>query len=158
MGKRGPKKTPTNILNQRGSWRGKAREGEPMPEVCLPPPPPWLGEKAAAHWPFIGRELEKMGLMSSADTLSLALLCDALADYLFASEMVTKSGGGVARSEKTGGVYQLPFVKMKTNAWERVVKISREFGLSPASRAGLNTSAPEKKDGAILESKERFFA
>jgi len=46
MGKRGPQKTPTRALENRGSWRAKERDGEVDVSVFTDDCPEWLTVRA----------------------------------------------------------------------------------------------------------------
>ena len=83
MGKRGPKPTPTKILQNRGSWRGKKNPNEPRPELATveTPPPSWLNPQAKEHWQEISEFLCVRGLLTVADRPALALLCSQKAGW-----------------------------------------------------------------------------
>lgn len=152
MGKRGPPPTPTSELNRRGSWRGKTREGEPQGEVGLPPCPEWVSERVRHRWGEVGGMLVRMRVLTLADETALALLLEALASYLDADDLYEPTRLTVV-SEK-GVVSADPIVKIRGEAWDRVLKILREFGLTPSSRTAVTKIVEEdgNKGG-----KGRFF-
>lgn len=151
MGQRGPKPQPTAFLSARGSREPQRRAGEPQPEVALPACPEWLPERVRDKWDEIGGELVKLGVMTTVDSLALAMLCEALADYFEFSDAMEKSGA-VACSEK-GGVYQHPNASLRSNAWMRLMKALREFGMTPSSRTAVRAVKQPAKDNG----KSRFF-
>ena len=62
MGKRGPPKTPTKILQMQGSWRAKDRKGEPEPEAAVAPKcPSWVPVVGREKWDEIVGPLEDAG-------------------------------------------------------------------------------------------------
>lgn len=150
MGKRGPRPTPTKLLKARGSWRAKKRKDDAAIESGAPAKPAWL-EAEESQWEQLVAELLPIGVITALDQTALALLCAALLDYLKARKTVEEEGITVI-SEK-GAVYQHPAVGIANRAWERVMRACREFGLTPASRAGLKIEPAKKVD----DGKARFF-
>lgn len=142
MGKRGPKPSPTALLKLRGSWRGETREGEPVPPVVEVAAPSWLSDKAASHWPGICSMLAGLGLMAEVYSPALALMVDALADYIAHSE-VAKVEPAVLTSP-AGVAYINPIYTLKERAWDRVLKIVREFGMTPSAISGVKSAKDEK--------------
>lgn len=155
MGERGPKRRPTELLKGQGSWRGKARDKvEPKPTKGIPRRPTWLRPEAAKYWPELAKVLSEMGVLTLADKTGLALLCEPLADYLMARDVVEaaaeKEGVMFISTTEKGNVIQHPAVGVMNKAWERVVKMLREFGLTPASRAGLQVEKPPGDQDPLL--------
>jgi phage terminase small subunit len=121
MGRRGPKPTPTPLLKLRGSWRAETRDGEPSPTTELPPCPAWVRPAARKHWGEIGEMLEGLGLIAKPHTLALAMLCEALADWISDHD---------------------------AKAWERVLKACREFGMTPSAMSAVRSvKSDETKPG-----------
>jgi P27 family predicted phage terminase small subunit len=128
-------KTPTNILDARGSWRAKTRKGEPVSKAGKTDPPPYISEKGKAHWPELQYELAAMGVYSDADRLGLSLICDALADYLDARKLCETQN--IILKSKEGVFYQAPWVGVKNRAFDRVSLLIKQYGFTPAARASL---------------------
>lgn len=132
MGKRGPKKTPTAVLENRGSWRAKVRGGEPRPKVSYPPCPEWMSPIAADIWNKLVPDLVNLGVMTELDSFSFGRYCTYA--VLWLAEL-----GSDDRKETTLEKYA-----------NQLSKIEREFGLTPSSRASLSVKEPEeKKDGYL---------
>lgn len=121
---------PTAILKMRGSWRAETREDEPKTEVSAPEAPVWLSSAAKAHWIELVPMLMGMGVMAREFSVGLALLTDALADWLSESSTIA------ALPE---GTEDHPAYSRKAKAWERVMKSVREFGLTPSAVTGIKT-------------------
>lgn len=115
----------------RNDRHGKTPDPPAKPAEC----PAWLNQKARGYWPAIAEMLKAMRLNSSHHTLSIALLCDALADWIRFSD-VAANESPVLTTDK-GYAIQNPIVGMKNKAWERVLKACREFGMSPAALRGI---------------------
>lgn len=150
MGKRGPKPTPTLRLAQRGSWRANTRPDEPAvePATVVLPAPAWIGPKAAEFWPQIAEILVGMGLMAAPYSIALGLLVDAMADYVAYAKEAAESTPTLM--SPNGSSYQNPIVGMKNQAWERVLKALREFGLTPSAITGVK-GVPDSKPKTGLD-------
>lgn len=149
MGKRGPKATPTAARRRRGTFRADRHGGAPEPPAAKPRRPTWLGEDAARLWPAIATELEAMGVLAKVDQTALALLCQALADYLAARKTVDEEGATFT-TEK-GYIAQHPAVGIMGNAWARVMKLARDFGMTPSARAGLKVDGKGPAADPLLD-------
>ncbi len=148
MGARGPKSTPTGILKLRGSWRAKTgkRVGEVKAKSEIPNPPAAMSKEARAEWKRVVKELAALGLIAKIDRASLTILCNAWGDYVDARAELKRPKDRIYENEK-GEVKPHPFVKIMNDAisvWHRMCK---EFGMAPASRAGLApTGKPKEVD------------
>jgi P27 family predicted phage terminase small subunit len=162
MGKRGPAPTPTELLRQRGSKLAKGRANEVAPEKLdpegLPQPPDWLNIDAAVHWQKLGHELARMGLLTQLDQLSLAMLCDKLSMYCAAKACISRGGKWdvteMVVSSESGGNYQAPEVGICNKAWDAIVTLCKQYGMTPSSRVGLSV---DKKSGKVVDAKSKFF-
>lgn len=153
MGKRGPKPTPTAMLEARGSWRAGLREGEPKPEpITAVACPKWLKGPARRWWPQVSQELIAMGVLTTADLLACSMLVDQIGWYMHWRAMLESEGKEMQLS-KDGMLKMHPAWAAMNEAWDRVLKASREFGMTPSSRVGLTTSKAEKNN----DGKKRFF-
>jgi P27 family predicted phage terminase small subunit len=145
MGKRGPKRTPKAILEQRGSWLAKYRDGEPGADGVIPTKPDWLiDEVAVAEWSRVVPLLADMNVLSSIDGTALAMYCDAYADFVSYQQLHQQA--------RTNDLRKV-FARLKRQAAEQTMKAAALFGMTPAARTGLNVATPTK----TATSKKRFF-
>ena len=142
----GPKPTPTAKLANRGSWRAKTRGGEPAPPEGNAIPPAWLLSNAEQYWDKILPMLEGMGIMSPAYSPMLGLLVNSMARYIEYEERVTTSGPVTLNTN--GNEATSPWWTARNKALDQVLKISREFGLSPAAMTTIRMpdSPPKTKE------------
>jgi phage terminase small subunit len=98
--------------------------------------------------------LATLNVMAGHHTLALALLVDALADWIRLSEETKDADPLVAGAE--GGQYANPIFKMKDIAWSRVMRACREFGATPAAVSAVRGKADESETEKPKE-KSRFF-
>lgn len=130
MGRRGPKKTPTAILERRGSRLVEGREGEPEVVPGMPPDPAWAQPpEARALWDSLGPELVALGVLCPSDGLMFGALCELYAEWRAAVED--------GRS---------PYSPL-----DRLIKLGHEFGLTPSSRAGLKCGRPSDEDVKVAK-------
>jgi P27 family predicted phage terminase small subunit len=113
----------------------------------MPACPAWLDADARAAWEELRPDLERLGTVTAADSVALAMLADALAQYRAACAEIA-SGGLVVDAER--GPVRNPAVGIRDAAWVRVMKGCREFGMTPVSRS----SAPQ---AAVADDCDRFF-
>jgi P27 family predicted phage terminase small subunit len=165
MTMKGRPPTPTPILKARSSRWAKDREKE---RTAAAPPgrpecPPWLPETARAEWERCAGHLERMGVLSAVDGITLAVLCEALAEFVYAVDVIENGelGSDGNRTDKgrttigsTGNLVTSPWVKIKNEAAARVMQVAAQFGFTPAARARLRA---EGKEPAKDQGKGRFF-
>ena len=145
MGKRGPKKTPTNILKLRGSRRADDRpKNEPQPERGMPKPPKDLDGLALEHWFSIAPMLHEQGTLTLIDATALAAFCDAFANYqqLKIECRVGRSKLVLMLKAKSGNMYPNPLFGMMKSARAEMCRLAAEFGMTPSGRTGINV--PDK--------------
>ena len=134
MGQRGPRKQPAAIKIAKGTFRPDRDAEVPMPPG-MPACPEWLADVAKELWRAIGPTLAERGVLTLADQLSFALLCQAWADYRLAVETLAKEG--LTCVGTNGSPYQHPLVGIRNRSWANVMKACQEFGLTASSRCGL---------------------
>lgn len=149
MGKRGPLPTPTSILKLRGSWRGKKRVDEPAPPAFEGKCPGWLRPQARKVWEVITKQLIAMNVIGQTDVGLLARYCQTFVKWREAEEYIQEHGS-VQMGKEGESIH--PFATLAVKYGEQLKGMERDLGLSPAARAGLAKSPPQKKDA-----KDRFF-
>lgn len=110
---------------------------EPKPRPKAPPPPATLSDAEKATYRRLARTLSGMGVVTVADGTALALLAVALTQYWDARAQVTKLGAVVKTA--AGNLIQNPYLPVANKAWEQVMRLLSEFGLTPASRSRVQT-------------------
>ncbi len=148
MGKRGPRPTPTATLKRRGSWRAKARKAEPQPPSGVPACPQWLSLEARQIWDALVPHLHAAGLATSVDTLCLARYCLLYIRWRRAERALRRYGQVMRLGRRKGYAQVRPEAAIARNLHQALLQIEREFGLTPAARAGLAIRAQETGDEA----------
>ena len=100
-------------------------------------PPAFLSDHAAQHWPALADLLADMGVMADGDRLALALLCEALAEWIEAGQTIAQHGATYEAVTEAGAVMHRahPAVAQRADAARRVQSLLSEFGLTPSARA-----------------------
>jgi P27 family predicted phage terminase small subunit len=175
MGKRGPPRTPTEILKARGSKKAKGRAPSvgPTPERKAPKRPAWLTPEAVEVWDHTVPILQQMGILTVADGPTIARYCQSYVDWVASDAEIRKEG---AWYQMPNGMKRPhPAVRMRTE-YARVLKECEDrLGLTPSARSSLNVTvawmpgakpapaappplpAPAKGDAPAPIDGERFF-
>jgi P27 family predicted phage terminase small subunit len=144
MGLRGPAPKPTalKLLN------GKAPNArEPKPERVAPQMPKHLDKDAQKEWKRLSSMLLRIGVLTEADGMTLACLCQAWSTMVKAQKKLSETG--MLLKTPSGYIQQSPLVSIINNCADTVTKLSREFGLTPAARTRI-TVAKEENAGQGL--------
>lgn len=159
--KSGPAKTPTEILKKRGSRVVEQRGDEITPPAAVPKAPPWMlftkkkltGEQkkfnkiTSAEWDSKTKQLAAMNILTEWEQTTLAMLCQAIAEYAICCEkidlknMVYKTEGGNKCMD--------PMVGIRNRAHDKLLKLAKEFGMTPAARAGLSVAPKPPMTGGF---------
>lgn len=140
--KRGPKPIPTAELKLRGSRWANGRPDEPQapPLSELPPCPDFVGEPGGEMWAELGPRLIARGVMTEWDLRAFAVACASWTRY------VVMSG-----NEREAGVTMGPACRSLDSAFDKVLKMLREFGLTPSSRSQVKAVSESTDSQSAFE-------
>ncbi|MBX3322435.1 MAG: phage terminase small subunit P27 family [Phycisphaeraceae bacterium] len=141
MGTRGPRPTPTPILELRGSKRARLNRDEPQPEAGIPEPPTWLEDEALQVWHQLLPQLDEMGVLTRIDGLALARYCTLWTHWVRATMFVNRHGTTYPLKDGNGRVKcfaQFPEVAIMHKLSLTLTRLEQEFGLTPSARARIN--------------------
>ena len=155
MGTRGPAPKPTRLKILSGETRPSViNYAEPIPAGGPLSPPIDLRPESREVWERVIAALGSTGVLTSADKDVLRLYCDALARYLEAESMLSKTGPLI--KGRAGEFVKNPLHQIVRDNADAVKKYARELGLTPAARVGLRgdidgqaNSATAKLDAII---------
>lgn len=170
MGQRGPKPKPAHLKLLAGNPGGRPIQVGPVCDLprAAPLKPDTLTAEAAAEWDRIVPELEAVGMLTTVDRAALILYCESWAEYQAAGRVLQAENRILAvpiqssRGEVVGERQELhPAVKLQREAFDRVVRLLKEFGLTPAARdragfVGAQPGVAEKSTSRLKELAERF--
>lgn len=141
MGRRGPRPTPTKVLELRGSKRAKLNRGEPKPGPGVPEAPSWLDDESRAVWEQLVPQLEEMAVLSKIDALALARYCVLWTQWVKATKFVQRHGPTYPLKDGNGRVKcfaQFPEVALMHKLSTALSRLEAEFGLTPSARTRIN--------------------
>ena len=162
MGRRGIPRTPTKILEMRGSWRAKRRTQEPTPPPASPTPPEWLDRAAKRLWRVWWKRLDACGILTQADEMSFARYVQTLARYIELQKWWNKHGAVYPRRGEDGEIKAFvvfPQACLLLKLSDDLLRLESAFGMTPASRAMVQKQefSPHGNSSARKD-KARFFA
>ena len=150
MGRRGrlPKSAALRALEGNRGRRPAAPQGiAHLLSGYVPPPPPGdvpeparpLEGEARAEWDRVAPELHRRGWLRPVETRMLSLYCLAWAEWQRAAEALDRALDDP--SAKPGDVRL--WQSIVRSAEIRTLRVAREFGMTPASRARMPEATPE---------------
>src|SRR5262245_43459431 len=133
---KGPPKKPTAQKILHGTFRkDRAIANEAKPSLQLPQAPSWLKGYALRVWKRLAPELNRIALLTVADRAAFAMDCQA--DAGVAAERKDIDLPGLVVKGPPGDLVRNPAVVIEHRAMEQVRTFAAQFGLTPASRAGI---------------------
>lgn len=140
MGGKGPPPTPKRILELRGSWRAKTGADTLDVDPETPDPPHWMNELELSVWHRLVELLCNLRIIGIIDQYALSRYCVLSARFLEIREFLqengdtfpVKSGSGITTMRK-----QWPQVKEMGNIADKLLRLEKEFGMTPSARARI---------------------
>ena len=113
-------------------------EGKVMPMATL-------DDYAQRIFDYYGPMLENNGTMSRTDAFAFTMLCKKASDWLALVQNVERQKLTVMNDK--GDEKIAPLIKLEMQVFDQLVKVMREFGLTPVSRASVvRIGSNEKRD------------
>ena len=160
MGNRGPSPTPSNILKQRGSWRGDRNKKEPRPAAPLDPRcPHGIGQDPVSKkvWKYLIPILVDAKLAFTIDRNALIRYCTHWSRWLAAKKFLDENGLDYEITDAQGNnvtrIYPHEGVEAKQSGI--LASLEAKFGMTPSDRTRIADvfSGTESVD----DDKRRFF-
>lgn len=154
----GRRPIPTALKLVKGNpGRRPLNKSEPKPRNGNPKKPGDLVELASLEWDRITRltSLKHARVLTVADGPILEATCMAYAMWRQAEKALREEGLTYETTNQSGGVMvrKRPEVEIVAEAWRRYVSGLTHFGLSPATRAKVQTV----DDNEATDPAEHFF-
>jgi len=119
--------------------------------------PKFLNRYALNEWKRIVPELERLGLFTKIDRVSLAAYCQVYGRWVETenkineiTEKAIESGGDASNAyllkTQAGNVIISPLLSVANRCLEQMHTFLIEFGMSPVSRGRINIAKDEKED------------
>jgi len=81
--------------------------------------------------------------MTNLDNAALGMYCESYAKYVDANKKIHKLGTII--KAPSGYPIPSPYLSIACKAFEEMRKMLVEFGMTPSSRAGIQSSKPKQK-------------
>src|SRR3954467_6293705 len=148
MGLRGPAPKPTAIKRLEGNpGKRKLNDAEPTPTLGAPECPDHLDDIARKEWERLTTILVAMKVLTEADYIALANLCQAYSTLVNAQKQMNKTG--ILYKSKSGYIQQSPLLGIIHTQTTIVNNLLREFGLTPSSGTRAATVEPAETAKSI---------
>ena len=149
MGKRGPRPTPTALLQLRGSKlvNKDRREREVKGPEGLPDKPDWLDEMGQKAWDFLVPLLHQMGVLTRIDANALSRYCQLWSRWREAESFIAKHGLMYPLKDDAGQpkcFQPWPQVSIANKLAQQLTRLEQEFGMTPSARSRLMLATPVK--------------
>lgn len=150
MGKRGPRPTPTKLLQLRGSklaTKDRLAKEAQGPEG-LPEKPEWLDELAGRAWDYLVPLLQQMGVLTRIDGHALSRYCKLWSRWREAEAFIAKHGLMYPLKDDAGQpkcFQPWPQVSIANKLAQQLTRLEQEFGMTPSARSRLTLATPVKQ-------------
>ena len=149
----GPRPKPTSLRILEGNpSRRPLNDKEAHPDKEIPKCPDHLNEEAQKEWERISNKLFDLCLLTEIDGQALAMYCQAYANWKEATEQIKKTGM-IIRAAKNNYPILNPYMSIANRAFEQMLALLAEFGMTPASRSRITV----EKSGKKKDPMEKFF-
>jgi P27 family predicted phage terminase small subunit len=142
MGKRGPAPKPTTLRILHGDRADRINTAEPVPPTEDIACPEWASDAAREVWQRLTPDLIKRGVLTAWDIDAFLVVCEALARYKAATQLVN---GSALLVQGGSGLMKNPALQVQAEAERTFLQFAARFGLTPSDRQGIKT---EVADGA----------
>lgn len=135
--------------------RRPPNSGEPKPSAWIQTDPPrWLDNDAMIIWHEMAPVLdEQMQVLTEADVISFAVLCDRVAEYRRLAMDLRDNGKTQETINRKGGsmVRARPEVAQFNEVFRQVRAMLADFGMSPAARTRVQMALPFKGNDPLSD-------
>lgn len=149
MAGRRPKPTVLKLVEGNPGKRA-INKTEPKPRREIPSCPAHLDDSGKVAWGRLSVLLDRMGVLTEADSFALERLCDCYTDILECRQLIATDGRTYTVETQTGEILIKgnPAVAQLRAADAQFKSYLIEFGLTPAARSKVNVTpdGDDKKD------------
>lgn len=137
---------PTQLKVLQGSRVRSDREAASnaaQPKIAIPPCPPWLDAKSRKQWDKIAPQLVALGLLSVIDGDLFGAYAETSARYGDVCAKLEDVDNWICKTPN-GFVVQTALVSIRNTLQSQLIKLGREFGLSPAARSSIKVDVAQR--------------
>lgn len=142
MGRRGPAPKPTSLRILHGERADRVNRSEPAAPLGDIKCPDWISSGARLVWERLAPGLIRRGVLTMWDVDAFLVVCEALARYKAATQLVN---GSALLVQGGSGLMKNPALQVQAESERTFLQFAARFGLTPSDRQGIKT---EVADGA----------
>ena len=146
MAGRRPKPTALRLVEGNPGKRSIPKN-EPKPKRAIPACPAHLSDVGKVAWGRLTVLLDRMGVLTEADTSALERLCDCYSDILICRESLKADGWTYKTIDAQGNtlIKGNPAATQLRSADSQFKSYLIEFGLTPAARSKVHATPDDDK-------------
>ena len=146
MAGRRPKPTVLKLVEGNPGKR-KINKAEPKPARSIPSCPAHLSDSGKVAWGRLTVLLDRMGVLTEADSAALERLCDCYSDVLTCREALAVDGWTYKTTDAQGNtlIKGNPAAAQLRAADSQFKSYLIEFGLTPAARSKVHATPDDDK-------------
>ena len=145
MAGRRPKPTALKLVTGNPGKRAINKK-EPKPKRLIPSCPAYLSSESKVAWGRLSVLLDRMGVLTEADTAALERLCDCYSDILICRQSLITDGWTYKTVDAQGNtlIKGNPAATQLRAADSQFKAYLIEFGLTPAARSKVHGNPEEE--------------
>lgn len=153
MAGRRPKPTVLKLVTGNPGKRAINKK-EPKPKRVIPSCPAHLSDAGKVAWGKLTVLLDRMGVLTEADTHALERLCDCYADILVCRELLVRDGWTYTTLTAQGDtlIKGNPAANQLRAADAQFKSYLIEFGLTPSARSKVHSNKDDEEKADPLAS------
>jgi len=143
-----PRPKPTVLKQLAGNpGRRPLNAREPQPRAATGYAPRRLSEAERKYWRDLAPKLLRAGLLTELDTQALERMCELRVRI---DEALKTAKKGLLIKTASGNWIQNPAIGIVNRAYDLLVALEREFGMTPSSRTKV-AGAPIAEEKSIID-------
>lgn len=145
----GRKPTPTTLKVIKGNPGKRAlNKKEPQPNRVIPSCPEHLDDAAKVAWGKLVVLLDRIGVLTEADTMALERMCSVYAEILDCQDLIERDGRTYTTEDQLGNtlIKNNPAVNQLRAADMLFKSYLAEFGMTPSARSRVQVQGNDDKD------------
>lgn len=141
---------PTAVKKMEGRKYGlNENEPQPLPMTLESlSPPEFLSDEAKEIWASAAKRLIDLGVLTEMDAPAFSIMCMTYGEMMIAYKSLQE---GERISDEHGGKHRSPMAVSWDREFDKLLKMLKEFGMTPASRAKIITNLPPEGKGGKFE-------
>ena len=139
-----PKPTALKLVSGNAGKR-KVNKAEPKPKREIPSCPAHMSDTGKVAWGRLSVLLDRMGVLTEADSAAFERLCDCYSDVLICREALIADGWTYKTTDNAGNtlIKGNPAASQLRAADSQFKSYLVEFGLTPAARSKVHSTPGE---------------